>query len=381
MADAGRGAQRGSPFRATYFADIPAEHHKEWVIDDVLGAGEITAWYGYPGSGKSAVAADAAAHVAAGLPWFDRPVARSGVIYVAAERAGLVRRRLRAWGKHHSIDDLPLAVVDGAIDLSNPEHEAELIRIGRGLTERFAVPVGLLVIDTKARVMGGGDPNSDVDVMALVASIARIQSALGGPHVIVVDHVPYSSPERIKGSGALPGAIDGSFLVRNEGGTHTITIGSKPPNDGPDDLSLSFTLRSVDIGIDAKGKVTTAPVVIPDDEPAGPSAVRLSPAGQKVLAAFWRLVEQGPTYTAPAAPGVRAATRAVALADLQAMAFTLGIYPHPEPADPAEHAKWLAGRRQAWKRGIEAVTDPNAKALRGEGNFVWDPSSGWSVTD
>ena len=56
-------------------------------------------------------------HIAAGLPWFGRSVTQGAVLNMAAERAALVKRRLAAWRIHHGIDDIPLAIATGAIDL------------------------------------------------------------------------------------------------------------------------------------------------------------------------------------------------------------------------------------------------------------------------
>ena len=68
-----------SSFRLTLFRDIAVEHHKVWTIDDIIAAGEVSCWYGFPGSAKSALVGDAAAHVAAGIPWFGRQVGQGGV--------------------------------------------------------------------------------------------------------------------------------------------------------------------------------------------------------------------------------------------------------------------------------------------------------------
>lgn len=368
-------------FRVTYFADIPRDHHKAHVVDGLLGAGELTAWYGYPGSGKSAAVADAGAHVAAGMPWFGRDVTQGAVVYVAAERAGLVRRRLRAWGKHHEIDDIALAVVDGSFDFfCSHGHADEIIRIGIKLAEDYETQVGWVIVDTKAMVMGGGDPNGDTDIVALGANLRRIISGLGTPHMSIVDHVPYSSPERIKGSGALPGLLDGSLLVRKEGNAHTISIGSKPFNDGPDDFAIAFTMKTVEIGVDDAGKATTAPVIIPSDaEPAAGRGRSLKPAGQKVMGAFGRLFDEGKTYPAPPVPGVSPETRAVMMTDLRDMALSLGIFPLPEPTDVAERGRWRNGRNQAWKRGLQEVQ--NAGLLRLEADLVWNPYQRCPVTE
>ncbi len=377
---AARGQAADSPFRVTDFGDIKPEQHKDWIVEDVLAAGELTVWYGFPGDGKSGLVGDAAAHVAAGLPWFGKPVQQRAVLIVAAERPALVRRRLRAWAKENKIEDrLPLAVVEGAVDLvSSPAHADEIIRIGRAVEVRYKIKVGLVIIDPKAQVMGGGDPDRDKDINALAANVRRIQAGLDGAHVALVDHVPYGAPERMKGSGALPAAADGSFLIRKEskGTTRTMVIGSKAFNDGPEEFAIAFTLKSVEVGND-KGKVTTAPIVVPAAKPTTAHQRRSrSRTEQKIMAAYGRLVDEQKTYPAPPVPGVRLGTRAVTLADLREVATSLGIFSKPKPAadaDQKEQDKWRNGRDHAFTRGLEAATDPFGGELRLENEFVWAP--------
>jgi hypothetical protein len=91
-------ANHGAPsgLRFTTFDAIGTMPHKKWLISGMLGAGELSVWFGPPGSGKSLGVGDAACHVAAGLPWHGRRVEQTGVLYLAAERPALVERRLAA---------------------------------------------------------------------------------------------------------------------------------------------------------------------------------------------------------------------------------------------------------------------------------------------
>jgi len=81
-----------------------------------------------------------------------------------------------------------------------------------------------------------------------------------GAHVTSIHHTPWSE-ERGKGAIDLDGVVDVSFIVRNQGGKYSLTCDGA--NDQDEGLVASFTMQSVDLGTDSKGKVTTAPVVIP----------------------------------------------------------------------------------------------------------------------
>src|SRR5215471_3315955 len=106
------------------FADVDKHPRKRWLVQNFLGVGEMSAIYGMPGTAKSALAGDLGAHIAAGLPWFGRQVSSGGVLYIAAERAALVRRRMAAWRLHHGIDDIPLWIVTKSVDLRSDRKDA-----------------------------------------------------------------------------------------------------------------------------------------------------------------------------------------------------------------------------------------------------------------
>src|SRR5262249_52868074 len=92
--------------RLVMYDHIDPAPHKDWVIAGLIGAGELSCIAAAPGGGKSALATDMAAHVAAGRPWFGHHVKGGAVLYVAAERAALVGRRLAAIRNHHCFSDL-----------------------------------------------------------------------------------------------------------------------------------------------------------------------------------------------------------------------------------------------------------------------------------
>jgi hypothetical protein len=366
----------------TLFGEINAEQSKSWLVRGLFGAGEMTCVYGLPGCGKSVLLGDAACHVAAGRPWFGRPVAQGAVLYLAAERSGLVMRRFAAWRQRYGLDGLSLGVLTGAFDLTIPEGATGIVEAGRQLVRDVESPLVWLIVDTKSRTMGAGDPNSDRDVQLVVSSLASAQRALGDPHVTIVDHVPHGSPDRMKGSGVLAGAVDGSFLVRRDGPSRVLTIGSKPPNDGPDELEIMFGLESEVIGRNEDGEETTAPIVIPADREVAPQQVTKttpSVAEGKVMSAFGRLLDEERTVPAPNVPGVPQGQRAVTLADLRDKALEIGIFPVPEPGDVKERARWRNGRNAAWKRGIGGVQ--RKRLLRTEQGLVWEVRSSKSLGD
>ena len=160
----------------TLYRDIEAQSRKLWLVHDYLGARELSCIFGPPGSGKSVLAGDLAAHVAAGRLWFGRRVQQGDVLYVAIERAALVKCRLAAFREHHTVDEIPLAVVTGHADLRTSRNSAEeIIEYAHRLGELGEVPTTLILIDTVSRALAGGDENSPKDMGSLVGNLSHIQ--------------------------------------------------------------------------------------------------------------------------------------------------------------------------------------------------------------
>jgi hypothetical protein len=334
-------------FNVTLFSEIAESHTKTYTIHELYAAGELSVVYGAPGTAKSAVLGDQCCHIAAGIPWFGREVRTGAVLYIAAERHQLVKRRFTAFRLHHQIEEaLPIAVLDGFFDFfSAPEHANEIIALGRDLQEMTGYPVVQVVIDTKTRAMGAADPNSDKDIAALIGHIDLIKAGLSEAHITIVDHVPHGQPDRMKGSGALAGAADASYLITKDGdGIRRITIGSKEPNDGPDELDLTFRLESVVVGQTPTGRAVDAPVVIqtnaaPRQPKTNAPKASLSPNAVILLRAINYLIDNGSGVAAPPLPGVTPGTVAVSWKAARDRALQSGMAdPDKGPEDDRQRA-------------------------------------------
>jgi hypothetical protein len=263
----GSSDEQASRLSFTLFRDIDPAPRKEWLVKDFLGAGEISCMFGPPGSCKSTLAGDMAGHVAAGMEWLGRRVKKSGVLYVAAERAGLVKRRMAAFRKHHGLDNIPLAIVSGPADLRTSQDDADMILayVNR-LTALCKVKVGLIIMETVSRLLAGGDENSSKDMGVLVRVLSRIQEE-SEAHVLTVHHTPVDGSHRLRGHGCLLGAFDTTIGVEKLGQAGQATVDKV--NDGPEGEKVSFRLVSVDLSHDAAtGVTTTAPIVVASDAPA-----------------------------------------------------------------------------------------------------------------
>ncbi|GGI24129.1 AAA family ATPase [Bradyrhizobium guangdongense] len=237
------------------YADLNATESKGWLVHKMLGSGELSAFYGPPGCGKGVIIQDMALHIAAGHEWHGRPVTRGAVVYVALERKKLVERRAIAFRNRYGFEDLPFAVVGGVYDFRLPATARHLADICRQVEEFTTERVVLVIIDTVSRALAGGDENSSKDIGGVITTVARLQE-LTEAAVLLVHHMPHEV-ERMRGHGALLGAVDTTVAVARSGAVRTAKVIKS--NDGEEGEGIAFTVGSVQISPDG----TTAAIAVP----------------------------------------------------------------------------------------------------------------------
>jgi RecA-family ATPase len=209
----------------TAFADIDPNPTKKWLVDNFLGEGETSAEFGMPGTAKSVYALDLGAHVASGKEWFGRRVASGAVLYIAAERASVCKRRAAAWRHYHKVETVPFYIASESFDLRSSARDAEAIaRCGEELEQISGKELRLIVIDTISRVLNGGDENSAKDMGTLVSNLGLIQEHTGA-HVLVIHHIPHGQ-QRLRGHGSLLGGLDTTISMEKSQAGHVASLES-----------------------------------------------------------------------------------------------------------------------------------------------------------
>lgn len=250
-------------FEKTWFDDIVESAPKEMILKGALGVREFTTLSGLPGTGKSVIVTDMACHIAAGMEWHGRKIKRGLVVYLAAERKKLTERRMMAFRKHHGVKDVPLLIVGGRLDFTrNLDDAREVIKLVREAELETGQTCVWIIIDTLTRVFGAGDQNASKDMVKFVQSCDEILAETQA-HVTAIHHTAWSG-ERGKGAIDLDGAVDASFMVKKDHGKYKLICDGT--NDGEEGDILTFTMQSVEVGVDEDGEATTAPVVVKADE-------------------------------------------------------------------------------------------------------------------
>lgn len=219
--------------------DLEALPPPVWLIDGIMPAGGLIVPYGAPGSWKTFGAIDWGLCVSTGFRWMGREVRRGPVIYIAAEGASGLGARVRAWKDHRRfIGRTDLHVIAEPVNLLEAGDVANLLQaIQRDLTE----PPALVIFDTLARCMIGGDENNTADMGVAVENAGRIQRTTGAAVMLV--HHTRKGEEVERGNSSLRGAADTMILFRAD--DDTVEIKANKQKDGPEFSPIRVVLESV----------------------------------------------------------------------------------------------------------------------------------------
>jgi hypothetical protein len=262
--------------------DPPA---KQWLIKGILARGETSAWIAPPGAMKSALLAEAAICVGAGLDWHGhRNKGAAGVVYFAIERADLVKRRLRAHRQRLGLAGTPICVSSDTIDLTHPEAFKKVIDTIRTAKTILGADIGFVIIDTFAKLIAaaGGDENSAKDQGAVFGNVQRIKNVTG-VHVALIGHTGKDESRGARGSNALLGDVDVMVTI---GGEEIKTVTITKANDAPEGVLFSFKSDMHEFGTDEDGDPITVNIVSSEEVSAKvatkPNEPKLSP-NQRVM--------------------------------------------------------------------------------------------------
>lgn len=223
-----------------------------YLIKNLLQKGSHAVLYGAPGEGKTFVALDLAYHVAAGREWHGHRVAQGLALYLAFEGVGGLSRRGAALMAHYGAEDVPLYVQPADYNLREPAGRRAL---GEMLATLPARPA-LIVIDTLARAMKGGDENSAQDMGALNDAVGALIASTGAC-VLLIHHSGKNKASGARGSSALLGAVDTEIEVADS------QIAPTKQRDVEMASPIGFHLHPIMLGVDEDGDEITSCVVMP----------------------------------------------------------------------------------------------------------------------
>lgn len=186
-------APEGPEAQPDYMAWLSRVSHgvyEDDIVEDLIEVQSLGVLYGLPGTGKSFVAFDIAAHVATGKPWMGRYTRQGPVLYIAAEAGRVIEQRSLAWCRHYKIADGSIdnmLIYSGGIDLTKPFKSQE--RLLEALGQR---QWSMIVIDTIGAACGGTDLSSQEEWSVISDNLFKLVSSFKC-HVLAVHHANKSN--------------------------------------------------------------------------------------------------------------------------------------------------------------------------------------------
>lgn len=218
------GEPPGQPvFKPMGLGGLLSRPRKQWLIDNVIGAGDLGMIYGSPGSGKTFVTVDMVFAACLGQEFARRFFTNKqmSVAYCAGEGVSGLPQRFAAAAEYYGVDDLPNFTFFDVIPqlYTDDQAGAEIASMQNFITEQLARQAAgqahqldLLILDTLHAATEGADENSAKD-MGKVLHLLRHASRALGCAVLLVHHSNKAGTGE-RGSSSLRGAMDTMLEVK-----------------------------------------------------------------------------------------------------------------------------------------------------------------------
>jgi hypothetical protein len=250
-------------------------------VESLLTEGGASVIYGPSNCGKSFWILDLAVAVATGAKFRGvLEVDQGAVVYVALEGAYGVRNRIEALKRAGRLsEDTPLFLVFAPVSLMESRHAAKLAASVKLAADQGGLPCRLVILDTLARAMAGGDENSGKDMTAAVKTIDKIRAATGA-HVCVVHHCGKNETLGARGHSSLRAAVDTEIEISHPEGEAVSTVRVTKQRDLEAGEAMPFSIKVVTLGTNRRGKPITSCTVHHEDVTAASTPGRAGRAGR-----------------------------------------------------------------------------------------------------
>lgn len=246
-------------------------------VEDLLRDNEFSVIYGASNCGKTFFMLDLAMHVALGKEWRGKEVEQGGVIYAALEGGHGTKNRIVAFRQHHKIEgNIPLAIIPSNINFLDGKTDMPAFLDAIQAAQKRMGSVKMIVVDTLARAIAGGDENSSMDMGQLIINADKIREVTNA-HIAFVHHSGKDDLKGARGHSSLRAAVDTEIEISRPDteSPSTIKVVKQREMEMIDDMS--FSLSRVVLGVNQRGKEVTSCVVMPCDTIEKKSTVQLSP--------------------------------------------------------------------------------------------------------
>ncbi|WP_327376229.1 AAA family ATPase [Streptomyces sp. NBC_01216] len=229
----------------------------EPLVGDLLHLDSLARIIGPSGHMKSFVVIDIAAHVGTGKPWHGHHVRQGTVVYLVAEGARGIRKRVRAWEKHNGVKMDHVLFMPRPVQTRGPEWDTFIEAMRR-------LQPALIIIDTQARVSVGVEENSNTELGIVVERLDDLRRATEAC-VLVIHHTGHIG-EHGRGASAAKGALQSEFHVSKKGDNAsniivTFKVGKQKDDEEGDDLQFGLKVVTLDGEQKPDGRPVTSVVL------------------------------------------------------------------------------------------------------------------------
>lgn len=267
-------AERVARFQLVQVGQIARRDPPEWMVDGLVPQTDLAMMYGNPGAGKSFIALDLAFAVSQGITFFNRVTQAGPVVWIAAEAAGAMRNRAKAYAQARGVqlDVADLWVIEQTLSLMSQEDATALTQAVKPAKPK------LIIIDTLAAASGGANENSGEDMNVVLSHCRKLHEATGAL-VLLVHHSGKDAARGARGWSGLRAAVNTEFMVQHEPSSPIRKLIVTKQRDAEDGVQLPFKLQSVPLGFDNE----TSCVIDPLDETMLSSADKSKLGGNQKL--------------------------------------------------------------------------------------------------
>lgn len=237
-----------------------------YMVKGLLSYDSETWLIGGPGSKKSFVALDMAAHVALDRMWQGHRVNRGVAILIVGEGAGSIGKRIKAWeSQYGQMPDGGIRVLPRPVQAGDPGAWAVLVKAVERIRAETDPELGMfIVVDTQARSTVGLDENSAKEMGVYVDALAALRVA-GRACVLSVHHTTKTGSST-RGSGAQDGAQYSRLLMKSEKGSLVSHLISDKQKDLEEEDPIELRFHKMPVGVDEDGEPIDSLVLTPRDK-------------------------------------------------------------------------------------------------------------------
>lgn len=245
--------------------DHELNRDRRYVVKNLLLAGQVSMLCGAPNTGKSAVIAAVAAHVAKGRDFAGHRTNRSAVLYVAAEDPHGISDRAYPYMNSGLQAACPFNIYPLPINLCSDDIIKNFIKGCFYYQRASQCDRLLIVIDTLNLCIGEGDENSSRDMGRAIGNAQRIARETGA-HVMIIHHTAGHDGNRPRGSTAMEGNVDTLLTLHRadekqpEGVVFIVQRKQRSVQKGE---PIAFRIDAFDGGVDSEGDPLTVPMAVP----------------------------------------------------------------------------------------------------------------------